>query len=72
MQQFKIGKTYYTRSIGDYDCIIRATITKRTEKTITTDKGKTFRVKVLDDVEQFMPWGNFSMCPSMQASKVQS
>ncbi len=69
MQQFMIGKTYFTRSPGDHNCVVRATIVKRTAKTITTDKGETFRVKVWNDVEQFLPWGSYSMSPAIRADK---
>lgn len=74
MKQFEINKTYYTRSIGDHNCIISATIIKRTNKTITThdqleNRVKTFKVKVYNDTEYFMPWGTSSMCPSLSADR---
>ena len=70
---FQPGKTYITRSIGDHDCIIRATIAKRTAKTVTTTEGKTFRVALMYDgsTEYFRPWGSYSMAPFMTAEKVQ-
>jgi hypothetical protein len=70
MIAFQVGKTYQTRSIGDADCIIRATITKRTAKTVTIAGGKTFRVQVWNEVEQFKPWGSYSMAPRLSADKV--
>jgi hypothetical protein len=70
MEQFQVGKTYQARSICDADCIIRATITKRTNKTVTTADGKSFRVKEYAGVEQFKPWGSYSMAPIMSADRV--
>lgn len=72
MQQFEIGKTYFTRSICDHDHIIKATIAKRTEKTVTTAEGKRFGVKIFEDVEQINPWGRYSMAPIISADMVQS
>ena len=72
MTQFEIGKTYYTRSACDYECIFKATIAKRTDKTVTTTDGKSFRVKSWCDVEQFKPYGSYSMAPIISADKVQS
>ena len=35
MAQFKVGKEYKTRSIGDYNCIFTILITGRTAKTVS-------------------------------------
>jgi len=72
MNTFQVGKTYYTRSICDHECIFTETITARTAKTITTAKGKSFRVSVWNDVEQFKPHGSYSMCAIISADKVQA
>ena len=72
MSNFEVGKTYYTRSICDHDCIYAETISARTAKTITTAKGKRFGLKVWQGVEQFRPHGNYSMCAIISADKVQS
>lgn len=71
MSKFETGKTYTTRSIGDYDCIISVTIEKRTEKTVTAKvmgKTRNFRVTDLMGSESFKPWGNYSMCPVIRAA----
>lgn len=68
--KFEAGKTYQTRSACDAECIIRATIAKRTAKTVTTTAGKTFRVSEYQGVEQFKPWGTFSMAPTISADRV--
>jgi hypothetical protein len=65
MKTFEVGKTYATRSICDHDCIFRFTILARTAKTITTNvHGKTVRrgLTIFEGVEQFKPFGNYSMC----------
>ena len=41
MTKFEVGKTYATRSLGDYDCIHAFKILARTEKTITTTTWST-------------------------------
>jgi hypothetical protein len=66
--KFEVGKTYSTRSIGDHNCIIRVTIAKRTAKTVTTTDGKTFRPTVYNNAESIMPWGRYSMAPSVDAT----
>ena len=58
MTIFTPGKTYWTRSICDYDCIFKITIAKRTAKFVTTTEGK--------------PHGNYSMCAIIGADKVLS
>ena len=67
MKQFQAGKTYQTRSICDHNCIISVNIVARTAKTVKTSDGKTFRVTVYENREQFMPWGRYSMAPIIDA-----
>lgn len=67
--KFEAGKTYQTRSACDHDCIIRVTVAKRTAKTVTTPVGTTFRVSEYQGVEQFRPWGNYSMAPIISADR---
>lgn len=64
---FEAGKTYSTRSICDHDSIISLTIAKRTAKTVTTTTGKTLRIAIYDGAEYVMPWGRYSMAPSVRA-----
>ena len=68
--RFEIGTTYATRSICDYDCIYRFTILARTAKTVTVNvHGKTVRrgLNVWNEVEQFKPFGSYSMCAIISA-----
>ena len=70
MTSFEIGKTYFARSVCDYDCIIQVKVVKRTAKTITTSDNKTLRVSVWDNCERVMPWGRYSMAPVVTAEKI--
>jgi hypothetical protein len=75
MNQFQIGRTYSTRSICDYDCIFSFTILGRTAKTVTTQvHGKTVRrgLSLWNGVEQFKPFGNYSMCAIIGADDLVS
>ena len=38
-KKFEVGRTYATRSICNSECMFKITIIKRTEKTVTIDKG---------------------------------
>lgn len=70
--KFEVGRTYSTRSICDYDCIYRVKILARTAKTVTIEAhGKVCRrgLKVWNDVEEFKPFGNYSMCAIIRADK---
>ena len=69
MSKFQPGKTYYTHSICDADCIIKIKVAKRTEKSIKTTDGKTLRIKIWNGVEQVKPWGSFSMAPIIDATR---
>ena len=77
--RFEVGKTYYTRSICDNDCIIRGKVLKRTAATVTMETifgVKTFRIrKGLTDIngaEEVKPWGTYSMAPTLTADRVLS
>jgi hypothetical protein len=69
MTKFQPNTTYSTRSICDYDTVISVRIAKRTEKTVTDTDGKRYGIKVWDGIEQIMPWGRFSMAPTISADK---
>ena len=76
MLQFKVGKTYATRSICDYDCIFSFVILGRTAKTVTVNvHGKTVRRGLSPDytgkAETFKPFGNYSMCAIVGADDIQ-
>lgn len=69
MIKFQPNTIYSTRSIGDYDTIIIVRIAKRTEKTVTDVDGKRYGIKVWNGVEQIMPWGRYSMAPTISADR---
>lgn len=75
MKQFETGKTYFCRSIGDYDCIYRMEVISRTVKTLKVKmegyaETKTLRPSVYDGFEQVKPLGTYSMCPIISAEKM--
>lgn len=69
---FKVGRTYATRSICDHDCIHSFEILDRTAKTVTVKvHGKTVRrgVSTYCGIEQFKPFGSYSMAAIISADK---
>lgn len=63
---FTVGQKLSACSIGDRDCIFRATVIKRTAKRVTLDlDGKTVTVGICeyDGGEVCYPFGKFSMAP---------
>lgn len=73
MTKFIVGSHYATRSICDHDCIFAFEILARTEKTITTKvHGKIVRrgLRVANGVECFAPFGQYSMSPTIDATKL--
>ena len=71
--QFQIGRTYFARSICDHECVFKFTILGRTAKTVTTTvHGKTAKrgLSVYEGVEQFKPFGSYSMAAIITADKV--
>lgn len=75
--KFVPGVTYYTRSLGDHNCIWRFTVVRRTASSVWVsgdfDKpGTVERRKVSEHngAEMFAPFGRYSMSPSVYADKV--
>lgn len=71
--QFEVGKSYWDRSAVDYDTIFSFAILGRTAKTVTIARhGKQVRrgIFVYNGVEQFKPFGTYSMCAIISADKV--
>lgn len=70
-QKFTAGQKLATRSFCDYDCIFRATVVKRTAKTLTVSiRGNEKRCKVYTDDhgnEYIYPMGQYSMAPGFFA-----
>lgn len=80
--KFETGKTYWTRSPCDHNCIIKMRVARRTAKTIFTCPAQSsllvkpqLRVQYWDNgsgdqVEHVMPWGRSSMAPVLSADRV--
>lgn len=70
---FAPGKTYWTRSIVDADFKVTVHVLSRTAKTIkakTQGGEKSLRIFIdMDGNEAVRPWGNYSMCPIVDASR---
>lgn len=70
--QFQVGRTYATPSICDHECIFSFTILARTAKSVTVNvHGKVVRrgLQIWEGVEQFKPFGSYSMCAVISANK---
>lgn len=73
MKQFEQGKTYYTRSICNHDCIFAYTVAKRTAKmaTLVDVNGKEIRRKIYadDNGTEHINIANYSMAPTLSADR---
>jgi len=70
--QFQVGRTYATRSMCDYDTIFAFKILGRTAQTVTIKvHNKTVRrgLSIYNGVEQFKPYGSYSMAAIISADK---
>lgn len=72
MSKFIVGNTYSTRSACDYNCVFTFTVVSRTDKSVTIvgdmiDKPSRKKIYNFSDVESFLPYGSFSMAPSVSA-----
>ena len=73
--KFEAGKTYWMRSICDWDCIWNVKIIKRTAKTVLIKidgerENKTCRVRIYENIERISPLGRHSMSPVLSADKL--
>ena len=71
IKRFVVGQTYMGRFASDYDTKAHFTILSRTSKTITTTvRGKQVRrgLSVYRGVEQFKPFGSYSMAMVISAT----
>lgn len=76
MKEFKIGHSYYMRSIGDHDCLWGYIVTARTKSTITIRQlgrleQNTYRISkqtsIYRNAESVYPLGRHSLCPVLSA-----
>lgn len=71
MKKFEIGKTYYSRSICDHECIFTIEVVKRTEKSVTyiyDGKQRRSMIKTDENGEYIKP-DRHSMAPTFRADR---
>ncbi len=74
MDKFQVGRTYYTRSICDHNCIVSMHVLARTAKTVTAiaqGRSKTLRISTADGHEEVKPWGKYSMAPTIDSTDLE-
>lgn len=74
MKKFEEGKTYYSRSVCNHDCIFTIEVVKRTAKTVTyIYKGKQRRstIKLDENGNEWIRPDNYSMAPVFRAERQQ-
>lgn len=75
MKQFEPGRSYFCRSACDYDCVWVFCVVSRTAATILVrHEDKTMRLRIARDsarwgCEYAMPFGRYSMAPSISADR---
>ena len=70
MNKFQVGKTYATASICDSECIYSFVIRRRSDKSVWIDDPRSYpatkavrrSVYEYEGIEQFKPFGTYSMC----------
>lgn len=70
MYKFKVNQELSTRSTCNYDCIFKATVIKRTAKTITItsrEGEKRCKIHSNNEGEYIFPYGRYSMAPIFRA-----
>lgn len=70
---FEVGASYEARSACDHNCVWSFEVVKRTAKfvTLVESNGETMRVGVheFNDAEWALPFGSFSMAPTISADR---
>jgi hypothetical protein len=81
--KFEVGQQLSTRSVCNHDCIYKAVVIGRTEKTVTIETccllkfpndKKTRRCKIHlsgEKNEYIYPFGRYSMCPIFRANMME-
>lgn len=74
MTKFEVGKTYWTRSLCDYESIYRLTVLSRTDKTIRAnvelEGTKRLKIHIMDGrIEYVKPHGTYSMSATITADR---
>lgn len=73
---FEAGKSYFGRFITDYDTTFSFTVERRTAKFVwlkgSDGKVKKRGVRIYSGVESCLPFGDYSMAPSISADRLSS
>lgn len=71
MKKFEIGKTYFTTSACDHNCVFTVEIVKRTAQTVTFRRdGQERRAKIFtDDNGEYIVPERYSMAPVFRACR---
>lgn len=73
--KFEVGKTYYTRSFGNWDVVYKFKVVKRTEKTVwlETIHYETPQARRVDRslglAERISPLGRYANSPGLDATQ---
>jgi hypothetical protein len=71
MYKFKVNQQLSARSTCDHDCIFKATVVKRTAKTVTittsSDDEKRCKIHLDGENEYIFPYGRYSMAAIFRA-----
>lgn len=71
IRRFEIGKTYFTSSVCDHNCVYSYEVISRTAKTVTLKDNcgtvKRRKINTFQGSESVYPEGVFSMCPVLKA-----
>ncbi len=72
VKKFEEGKTYYSRSICDHECIFTIEVVKRTAKTLTymyEGKQRRSNIKLDEKGNEYIKPDTYSMAPVFRAER---
>lgn len=72
---FQVGKRYFCRSICDYNCVWTFEVVGRTDRSVRIlqaghDRPSTRKIRVWSGAETCLPFGSYSMAPTLTAERV--
>ena len=76
IKKFKVGESYFMRSICDHECVWKYKVVARTAKTVTLEslgnqpEQIKRRVSVYQNKEFCRPLGKYSMSPILDANRI--
>jgi len=74
IKKFEVGKVYYTRSMGNWDCVYSFKIVRRTKKTVWLESPhyKAPQARRVDPslglAERISPFGRYAFSPVLDAT----